>query len=199
MFGKLLITIGLLSLSLCVSSQPDATLGSFTAVEVNGQVLLNWEIAAGSTCNGISIQRSADSTHFSEIGSISGVCGSVSTAVIYNYTDTEPIVNHINFYRLELGNNVSKLISVKVNAIGADGYQLQPNPVSENALLLFRNLEKSRYALTVYSVDGRLALTSATTSESFPIAGSSLAAGMYVFSVINEVTGKLLTGKFLVR
>src|SRR5687768_12462136 len=82
-------------------AQGSPILGKFSLSESNGQVALDWQIVAGSTCNGIQIYRSTDAVQYSQIGNIAGICGSITEAVNYFFTDTTPVKNAINYYYLE--------------------------------------------------------------------------------------------------
>jgi len=67
-------------------------------------VFIEWTIDTGNTCNGTSIERRLPSGDYQEIGNISGICGSVSEPVDYEFLDNTPVPNVLVEYRLVLGN-----------------------------------------------------------------------------------------------
>ena len=82
-------------------SQDAPQVSKFTVESINGKAYLNWTIDAGGTCNGIRILRSTDSLIFQEVGLLEGVCGSLSFPTNYTYTDESPLVNKVNYYKLD--------------------------------------------------------------------------------------------------
>ena len=89
-------------------------LDRFTAQQVNNEVLLNWTIKSGFTCNGIEILSSSDSLNFTNIGKIEGICGAVDEPISYTFSHKAPAQNKINYYRLELGGvGSTEIISVE--------------------------------------------------------------------------------------
>ncbi len=118
MILKVLISICFVSISYGSSAQ-ETILEKFTATEVNDDIVLNWTIEQGSTCNGIDITRSSDSLNFILIGDIEGICGDQEKSIPYTFVDENPIRNQINYYRLELGSvGSSDIISIKYIYLG---------------------------------------------------------------------------------
>ncbi|PKP02754.1 MAG: hypothetical protein CVU14_02995 [Bacteroidetes bacterium HGW-Bacteroidetes-9] len=56
-------------------------LNNFTVIKNNGKIYLRWVITSGSTCDGTKIYRSDGQINFTQIGDISGICGSSSSPV----------------------------------------------------------------------------------------------------------------------
>ena len=180
-------------------SQHNPILANFSVFENNGKVFLNWQIVAGSTCNGIQIYRSSDSTNFIQIGDIAGICGSSSSAVSYSFTDENPQPNKINCYRLELGGNgSSEILSVEIIDIVSGGYQIRPNPVTEQAKIYFSNDSHLPMNFTLTDINGNLAMRKENITDDFFIFNrQGLSSGLYLFTIDYNNTVKV-SGKIII-
>ena len=189
----------LVCFAITVLSQ-ETILERFQANAKNGQVLLTWTIEQGSTCNGIRITRSADSLKFIEIGEIEGVCGSTFEPVNYSFTDTYPLANRRNFYRLELGDvGSSEIISIEAIVLNNEGYIVFPNPTVNNTRIYFTNTRLQRAELKLFSINGSLGHQLFSENEFFDIDLSSFNAGMYVFLIYTQDSSSPLSGKLIVQ
>jgi hypothetical protein len=180
-------------------SQQVATLDKFSVYESNGKVYLNWVISAGSTCNGTKILRSTDTLNFTEIGSITGVCGNITTPQPYSFTDENPVKNAFNFYKLLLGENgKSGIISIEVINIGPAVYQVRPQPVTNISRLYFSNPQQQQFELRVYNLSGKLVLSQYTTNKFFELSSNLSGNGLFVFIIRSQDNKSLIQGRFLV-
>jgi hypothetical protein len=154
----------------------------FSASLENGQTYMRIVIEAGSTCNGIFIERSVDSVSFEEIGAIPGICGSSDADVPYDFTDSSPVANHRNYYRIRFGDNgFSEVLSVLYIALSKH-YKVIPNPARANVMLHFSNPSNAYYTLSVFNSDGRMVLNpGGTNTEMLPFSVHELLAGTYFF------------------
>lgn len=196
---KLYLSVLVYCLAILTSkAQHSNILSYFQATENNGKVTLNWQIIAGSTCSGIQIYRSTDSTNFSQIGEIIGVCGSFSEPVNYTFTDDSPLQNAVNYYRLALG-TTGKSITVSIQLIDtkATGYQVRPHPLNSTGYIYFANDISTLHQLSIYNASGLLKLTQTTTSNFFTIESNLYINGIYLFVIENgdKITTK---GKFVI-
>ena len=182
------------------SAQGVPQLNAFNIQENNRIVFLNWEISSGFVCSGIRIQRSDDGIHFNQIGEIYGVCGSLITAVTYNFTDSTPLLNASNYYRLEFGDgNFSTVLSVEVRTLNSEGYQLRVDPGSGSAEISFSNKQHKLHTLSMYTVQGNQVLRVNTTTDSFRVDLSVYAGQLLVFSIAPaNGGGKVISGKLAV-
>ncbi len=181
------------------TAQADSILSYFSASENNGTVYLSWQIKSGSTCNGIQIYRSNDSLNFIQIGDFPGICGDISFAQDYNYTDHNPIKNSLNYYRLELGNNgYSQVVSVEVIDIAATGFQVRPNPATTQVEILFDNNNSIKHNLNLYSVTGALVFSTSGKQDYFELDTRALSNGTYLFTISNSANATNLQGKIMV-
>ncbi|MBK9108621.1 MAG: hypothetical protein IPM92_09715 [Saprospiraceae bacterium] len=73
----------------CLISQN--VLNYFNAIAVDKNILLEWQMTQGQTCDGIRILHSTDSISFIEIGFIGGICGGKIETVTYQFTQRSSI------------------------------------------------------------------------------------------------------------
>lgn len=190
----------LLFVSQFAFAQHNPILDNFLIIENNGTVFLHWTIISGSTCNGIQIYRSTDGKQFTQIGSIAGICGSSSAPKPYDFTDTNPINNSRNCYRLELGGNgTSEVLSLEIIDIATGGYQIRPNPVSTNAKIYFDNNRKAEHQFVLYNISGKIVTTITTKQDFFDLNASNLFSGLYFFSITNDNNVEKAKGKILIQ
>jgi hypothetical protein len=183
-----------------VQAQADPLLGKFSLSEANGQVAISWQIVAGSTCNGIQIYHSTDAISFSRIGYIPGICGSVSEAVNYSFTDTTPVLNAINYYYLELGGvGSTQVIAIEIVDKGNGGYQIRPHPVQNEGVIYFEAQVGNVYILRLYDPMGKEVFYRRTPDDHFDILTSSFAPGQYVFTISSADDAAVITGKLIVQ
>ncbi|MBS3915602.1 MAG: T9SS type A sorting domain-containing protein [Bacteroidetes bacterium] len=119
-----------------------------------GTVILSWTITTGNVCDGVEIERSSDSIHFSIIGSIPGVCGSPSEPRNYTYTDTAKNLRGKHYYRLNLRSlGLTESISIYIPSKSEGWVTLYPNP-AHDAIWLRLNEESYRDSVTlaIYSI-----------------------------------------------
>lgn len=201
-FSQLLLPIaiaGVMLLSGMPTKGQHLILDNFSAFQHDEEVYLSWIIGRGNTCNGITIERSTDNLSFVEVGNIAGVCGSPDFAQSYSWTDEHPVKNKVNYYRLELGlQGYSDVRSVEYIYVGADGFQLRPNPVVDHSLLLFNNRQGHLHRLEIYSVGGGLIEQKESNSNEFNISAAEMQAGVYLLQLTNTQTGKVSSGKVIV-
>lgn len=183
-----------------IVAQSHPILGKFYISETEGSVFLSWSIIAGSTCNGIQIFRSTDSTNFSQIGEIYGVCGSVDFEQPYDFTDNNPVKNKVNYYRLELGSQgFSQVVSVEIIDIESNGYQIRPHPANTETKIYFDNNKKQEYQLILYNMNGIEVFTTTAKEDFFLLNTSLLQSGLYLFTISISGNPPTAQGKLFVQ
>ena len=193
-FFILTILIGFTSFA-----QNEAVVGYFNATELNGRVLLTWNIKQGNTCNGVKVEHSTDSLNFTEIGSIEGICGSNSTNVAYEFTHQSPTLNAVNYYRLLMGGiGYSWVISEKIIAIDEPGYTIAPQPVTEQSVLYFENPNNKEYTLSVANLSGKVVYSASLLDEHVDLGQLGFESGYYFFELQEVGTSTNVRGKFIV-
>ena len=195
LFGTILFVLS----SFVTQAQNENVISGPTASELNGKVLLTWAIKQGFTCNGIQVLRSTDSVTFTQIGSINGVCGSTLEEVPYEYTDTDPVKNTVNYYRLHLGGvGFSKIVSVDVIDISDNSYLIRPNPISDSSELHFKNDASNLVDIRIFNEMGIKVKEVTTGDAMIYLSKSDFASGTYIFIVIDEARNTTVKGRFMV-
>lgn len=182
-------------------SQDPPVLQKFTVESINGKAYLNWTIEAGGTCNGIGILRSSDTSNFSQIGVLEGICGSLSFPTNYTFTDESPLENKVNYYKLDLGGNgFSQIVGVEVIIIGEENFVLFSNPVIERSTLHFKNETNQLAELKVYDQEGGVCLMKSTSTDKFIIDRIEFSKkGVYLFTISITENEKALVGKLIIQ
>ncbi|UKN03220.1 T9SS type A sorting domain-containing protein [Paracrocinitomix mangrovi] len=172
---------------------------TFKINQLNGEVHLSLTIHSGNTCNGLTIYRSKDSLNFESIGVIDGYCGSLTESITYNFTDENPIVNQVSYYRFELmGLESSEIKSIKVIDLEGKNFKIWPNPISDTATIYFNNDLQKEIAFNVYDLSGKLVYSLNTSSSEIPIDTSEFVNGTFIF-VIRDEDKEVAKGKFIVQ
>ncbi len=187
-------------LALNLPAQEQAILDNFRIYNLDGKVLLNWQIVQGSTCYGIGISRSVNQSEFIEIGNIAGVCGFSNDPQGYQFIDENPIKNQVNQYRLDLGGyGFSKILEIEINEEPRVDLQLFPNPVTSTSKLYFENKKHKKHFLYIFNSTGKLMDSPTTSSDYFDIHANSYHSGIYLYT-LKSISGEVLTtGKFIIR
>lgn len=182
-----------------LTSWSQSILADFDIDLSDGRVLLAWTIKSGSTCNGMQIYRSKDSINFVLIEDIQGVCGDLSSPVSYTYTDQTPILNTINYYKINFGGQEeSPILGVEVINVLSNSYLLKPNPVTGAADLYFKNDNQNEVVLKVFDDFGDVIYLEKTSSNKFVLDSTNFSSGMYYFSLENQKTRNVINGKAVI-
>lgn len=174
-------------------------LDDFSVFQYEEEVYLSWIIARGNTCNGISIERSADNIHFEEINYIPGVCGSATSPQPYSFSDKHPLKNQVNYYRLELGlQGYSETRQIEFLYVDDNGFEVRPNPASDQTQILFNNPKGQLYELEIYSLAGALMDSRSSNGTRISLNVSDFQSGIYLLKLINPNNDQTFAGRLVV-
>lgn len=180
-----------------IGQKADAILSDFSGFEVDGIVYITATIASGNTCNGIDVLKSTDDYNYQVIGNISGICGSASHPVRYDFVDSIPKLNGINYYLLELGGQgFTKPIQVEVRSFSNNKVQIIPNPVLEQGSVYFENSDNHAMEVYIHNSRGQLIRSFSTNSNKLEYNVADLSKGMYWIRVVNQETSSEQAGIF---
>jgi len=194
---KLVLLFLLISFGFTVRSQ--SILSSFEIDISQGNVLLAWTIKSGSTCNGMQVFRSKDSMNFILIEDIQGVCGSLSSSVSYTFTDHTPILNTVNYYKIDFGGlEQSPVLGIEVINVLTNSFLLRPNPVTGASDLYFENDNQNEIVLKVFDDFGDVIYKNQTISNKFILDSTTFSSGLYYFSLENMKTRNIINGKAVI-
>lgn len=192
-----LIWVVLVGLNSASAQHP--VLDNFSVFQFEDEIYLSWVISRGSSCNGITIERSTDGQFFEEIGNIAGICGSPDFAQPYSHSDKHPVKNKVNHYRLELGlQGYSEVRSVEFIYVGDDGFQIRPNPAIEYTRILFNNRLNHLHELEIFNLSGALVAQIQSNSSTIELDTSTLNGGVYLLNLTNTQSNKVFSGRLVV-
>jgi hypothetical protein len=182
-----------------LSGQGHPLLSRFYSIKQDHAIELGWTIKAGSTCDGIQIYRSHDNVIFDQIGVIAGICGSEFESQHYDFTDVDPLLNGLNYYRLELGGfGFTDTLEVECVDLGNAGYQVRPHPASGNTRILFANPQNESHTLEVFHPGGGQVFSMQTKEDRFAFDARRLAPGFYLFAIHDPAMRLVTSGPLLV-
>lgn len=178
-----------------ISQEGDLILNSFSAQEVAGEVYISCVISSGNTCNGIRILRSEDGFKFDAIGNIAGVCGSSAGPVQYEYLDTKPKVNSVNYYQLDLGGvGNTTILEVDVRKLEDSQVQIAPNPMVSEGTLFFSNPSNALLDVQIATFSGITVFTKSTQQSTLKIDVERWESGLYLVFITDAYGAFIQTG-----
>jgi len=193
----LILSLAFWGLNSSAFAQEVNILDGFIGTAQSSQVQLRWTITSGETCNGTLIERSTDKLNWKLIGEIAGVCGSSASPVSFNFIDSVPIANTINYYRLELGGRgYSNEISIAFYNFSKSNFVVIPNPVSLTATIYFEAKMFESYTFTLYDLNGKIHITTQGEGNSVVLNADKLQIGTYFF-IISCPRKPIITGKII--
>lgn len=155
---------------------------SFSAVTIQENITLNWQLATVSAEDVFIIQRGKNPNNFSDIGVVNGT----NHVLSYAFTDDSPEAG-MNYYRLKCIDEEGNTTISKVICVDAEMQKqvlIYPNPATETLHLSSATEIKM---LLVTDIDGKV-IQELQPSESITI--SHFPAGIYVLKVITPETIK---------
>ncbi len=169
-------------------------LTSFTAVNNNNQIKLQWQTQFEQNSKHYTIQRSTDGVSFTDIDQLSAA-GNSATPLTYNYTDVLPArlqTSATIFYRLQSFDMDGRFFNSQVVAIHLDkkGVQLLvfPNPAKE-VLQVQTNGLTGQATLIITDVAGRQLYTRDILlqqgSNSMPVNIAQFSNGIHYIRISN--------------
>jgi hypothetical protein len=197
---KKIIFVCILAGHYCFSfAQEEVNLVSFYLIQNKGEVILNWTIDSGATCNGINIFQSIDSINYTEIGKILGLCGSNNSAVSYDFTDKNPTLNQTNYYKLRLGlSQFSETKTIYLKYTPPGKLIIKPNPSLNKVLIEFNNEAAENYELIITNSSGnKVYVQNNIFSDTVELNTIGWSLGIYYITLF-ESGGKLLKDKMIV-
>ncbi|WP_159445199.1 beta strand repeat-containing protein [Filimonas lacunae] len=171
------VTYSATTATLHVLSPLPFTLVEFTGQAVNNKVLLKWQSANEKNTASFTIERSADSTSFTTIGTVAAMG---SGAHSYSFTDNTPL-NGNNYYRLKMIDlngrfTYSRLVTVKFNTNG--DVQIAPVPADNYVMLTINDASLMGQRALVYNTAG-VAVANVVLSSSTRIGITGWPSGVY--------------------
>lgn len=174
---------------------------AFDAQQFGRQVQLQWTVGRGNTCEDLEVQHSSDGQNFNTVFVYPGVCGEATFEQTYSWTQTDPVLNADNYYRVNsnTGGVLSDTIVLRVVGYSDAGVLVAPNPAGESATLYFYNPANSPHYAELFDAQGKLAWQSEpTTGNTLQLALPGGQSGLYYFRLVAE-SGEAISGPVLFR
>jgi hypothetical protein len=166
------------------------TLISFTAVENEGDVRINWVTASELNNDYFLIERSKDGVHFSTLTKVDGA-GTTKTETRYEAIDDRPFVGR-SYYRLRQVDFDTKTTFFNVITVYTNEPALvepYPNPTTD---YLYFDVEAGKYSINVSDLNGVLMHSSFISTETetgrLALHMNDLEAGTYIVHLINKTS-----------
>lgn len=171
------------------------SLRSFSYTVNNKKVELNWETATENNNKEFIVERSANGTDFTAIGSLPGA-GNSSVVKRYTFTDNHP--NYVNHYRLKQVNfdgktAYSEILYVKVEK--ASPLQVLENTVTTD-LSYQVNAGMNGSRIEIYDISGRSFYKNSAKEGVHHINVSGWSAGKYLIRLL-AANGQVYTNQFI--
>ncbi|MEO7049863.1 MAG: choice-of-anchor tandem repeat GloVer-containing protein, partial [Ferruginibacter sp.] len=158
-------------------------LQSFTAQQHLHTSLLNWQTINEINTSHFIVQRSANGTTFTNIGSVDS--RNTPGAHDYSLTDARP-VDGVNFYRLQMVDNDGKTTySSIIKIVFADKNELQVFPNPAKNIITLSGLQ-SKGTIKIIAADGKMVKQMPVIGRSLLLNISTLANGLYIIEYKNE-------------
>lgn len=181
------------------------TFTSFSAVENNDAVTLNWQVENETAVDSYEAERSTDGRGFLPVAKIKS-SGISATAKWYGCTDnTVPTGTNTIYYRIKQydrnGNySFSKIITVKRNANNQQPV-IYPNPVKQNLFVSITAAAGETVDVSIFNEAGQKVMVQQykllSGNNTIAVNGTDLLpAGMY-HATIQKQNGKTITQPFL--
>ncbi|MEA5111997.1 hypothetical protein SDC9_38613 [bioreactor metagenome] len=191
-----LVIIALLVLPSAGRAQPHPLLQDFSGYQLGNSVFLRWTFRSGSLCEGVRIERSQDGIIFNEIGEIPGICGNPETSVTFTFTDSLPVPNTRNYYRLELGNTgYTTALEVEFIPAGDQGYTILYS--DQGAELSVENPPGRKGEVPILDISGKSIDSYIFDQRRIALTRKPVIKGIYLFMLRYE-NGAGLSGKFII-
>lgn len=158
----------------------DIYYNNLQVTRVQKSIRIDFTLNAGSTCNGIDIERSTDSSNFTEIGGFAGACGSPVEPVLYSFTDFSPVLNSINYYRVYFGTAVySEVLSIDYRVQDNRTMLLYPNPCIDNLTVYLENPNFEFRTFELINMYGQIVSVYHSKEEEINIPIAEIPEGIY--------------------
>jgi len=177
------------------STAIQVTLSDFEAIRNANTINLNWKALNESNISSHVIEKSANGSSFSTLGTLTAQ--NSAAPYKYNYVDATP-AEGVNYYRLRTTDKrglvtYSKILEVD-NGFRKTEVKVMSNPVQGGVLnLQLNNINSGKYAITLYSNGGQqvfarsMDFTEGSSTETINLP-RNLAAGSYFLQVNNGDT-----------
>lgn len=188
------LTVIALALSFGLQAQEHPFLAAWGLTELPGAIRLDWTIAGGSTCDGQVVERSTDGVTFTDVHTISGLCGDPDIPTSYGWTDEAPPEFSQVHYRVKLGfDGYSSVKTLRFDQLRGSDQRVFPNPADRTVTLLVNLPVSASVDLVVFDARGaRVLERQRHQGPRFDLDLAGWPAGTYTYLITGE--GRRFTG-----
>lgn len=155
------------------------TLLDYRVELINNQSALNsWKVTNDTRVNHYEVERSADNTGFSSLGTV--ISQRLAATSNYSFTDHQPFRGW-NYYRLKIyEDNAIRYSPTRKVFIGSENiFTLYPNPAGDHIYVVLPSVGDSRTSLSLIDNNGRIISTMKPQSTTVLLPLGRLASGVY--------------------
>ncbi len=168
------------------------TLKNFKATKLNNNSLIQWQTTAEKNNKEFVVERSSDAIEFSAIATVPGN-GDSGREHSYQLTDSTPVRDSVNYYRLRQNDYNGQFEYSKIVAVDFGGIEnmasLYPNPASTQVSVKLNTKVKGKLHVKIEDIAGLTVMTRSfnNPSETITIPGiGRLRSGVYLLTLQDE-------------
>ena len=180
-----------------IGSVLPTTIVSFTGIQVNNSIQVNWKVAQETNVTNYIVERSFDAARFTQVGVVKAT-GNNAQSLDYSFVDKN-VLEGKYYYRLNTVNNdgfqkYSNTIAISVS--NDRSIVITPNPFTDKIVISTNQTATTKYEVTVTDINGKIILTKNITANAgndvqsiyFP----NVSAGIYILKITSATTTKVV-------
>jgi len=180
----------------CAQDAEHPFIQSFSLTVLEGRIHVEWVMSGGSTCDGSSVERSADGIEFEEVHRIEGLCGDPEFPAPFDWFDEVPPELSTVRYRIAFsGQGRSSVKSVEFRQLTGSEQRVFPVPSTGEATLLLRASLSALVDLAVMDPAGRVVLQEERSGREHVIDMGDWPAGVYTYLAVTD--GRRFAGRLV--
>jgi hypothetical protein len=180
----------------CAQDAEHPFIQSFNLTVLEGRIHVEWVMSGGSTCDGSSVERSADGIGFEEVHRINGLCGDPEFPAPFDWFDEAPPELSTVRYRIAFsGQGRSSVKSVEFRQLTGSEQRVFPVPATSAATLLLRVSLSALVDLAVMDPAGRVVLREERAGRENAIDMGDWPAGIYTYLAVAD--GRRFAGRLV--
>ena len=170
------------------------SLVSFTAIQRDKEIILNWQTASEINTSHFNIQRSTDAISFTKVGSVNAKGAGSYTFKAPITTDDSRLTKL--YYRLQIVDKDGALSYSEIRELTMDNGRLtiSPNPAKSFVTITGSNIKE----ISIIDLYGRTLMTKEMNTNTINLAINTLSKGIYLVKAI-QTNGSIKTEKLLVE
>jgi len=129
-------------------------INDFNLSPLESGIIVSFNIGPGPDCTGYSILHCLDSVSYLEIYNYAGICGTSGTNEFRSFTHSQPALNQVNYYKIQLYPYEVAYNRIFYSNSGLGNILAYPNPVSStNSKITLKLFNANNVAVEGYVCD----------------------------------------------